>query len=266
MSYRTVKLSGWKIELSEDFPLSFESVIASSVNLPDGQRSSFEKLASSKFAIVTKFNILFRAKVYNLILKRYLNRGLLDILKAFICTRGQKAFSAGQILRKSGFLTPPVAACCQKSCAGFTTADFLITAEISDSIPLSQLFSEVSGNERQVLIEQFGQTVGLMHNQKIFHGDLRLGNILVKKNESKFDFYFLDNERTKKFRKLPMRLRVKNLVQVFMLRETLTDADRSLFLTSYLAQQQIPIDKDKLAKKVISKTAKRLAAKGVKTV
>jgi hypothetical protein len=266
MTYRTVKLSGWNIKLSEDFPSAFESVIVSSMNLPDGQRSSFEKLPSSKFASVLKFSILLRAKVYNLILKRYLIRGLLDILKAFICTRGQKAFKAGQMLRQNGFLTPPVAACCQKSFAGFTTADFLITAQITESTPLPQLFSEVSSSEKQTLIEQFGQTVGQMHNKGIFHGDLRLGNVLMKKNNDKYDFIFLDNERTEKFSKLPLRLRIKNLVQIYMLRENLTDADKTIFLTSYLAQQQIPIDKDKLARKVISKTAKRLAAKGVKTV
>jgi serine/threonine protein kinase len=266
MSYRTIKLSGWNIKLADDFPAGFESIVSSSVQLPDGQRSSFEKLASSKFATVLKFNILFRAKVYNLILKRHLNRSPLDILKALICTRGQKAFKAGQMLRQRGFLTPSVVACCQKSFAGFTTADFLITDQITDSTPLPQLLGEVSGSEKQAIIEQFGQTVGLMHNQGIFHGDLRLGNVLVKKHDGRYNFVFIDNERTKRFAKLPFRLRVKNLVQVFMLRESLTDADKTIFLTSYIAQQQIPIDRDKLAEKVFSKTAKRLAAKGVKTV
>jgi len=257
MTYRTVKLSGWNIKLADDFPAGFESVISSSVQLPDGQRSSFEKLASSKFATVLKFNILFRAKVYSIILKKYFNRGILDIFKALIfSTRAQKAFNAGQMLQQNGFLTPPAVACGRK---------FLMTLEVKDSTPLYQLLVKLSSSEKQKMLEQFGQTVGRMHNKGIFHGDLRLGNVLVKKNNDKYDFIFLDNERTKKFSILPWRLRVKNLVQAFMIRENLTDNDKSLFLTSYLAQQQIPIDGNVLADKVAAKTAKRLAAKGVKT-
>ncbi len=275
MTYSTIKLAGWKIKLADDFPSAFESVVSSSAKTSNGQRSSFDKLASSKFAIVSKFSVLFRAKVYNLVLKQYLNRGLLDILKGLICfTRAQKAFDAGQMLKQNGFLVPPAVACGRK---------FFITLEVQNSTPLSQLLSELSGSEKQSLIEQFGQTIGLMHNKGIFHGDLRLGNVLVKSahchferseaqsrnlfnkkdSKDKYDFIFLDNERTKKFDNLSLRLRIKNLVQINMFRQNITDEDRTCFLTSYLAQQQIPINKDKLAKKIESRTAKRLAAKGI---
>lgn len=255
MSYRTVKLSGWKIKLSEDFPSGFESSSLCDTQIPDGQRAAFQRLSSSRFARVLKCNVLFRAKVYSLIIKQYFNRNLLDIFKALIClSRAEKAFNAGQMLAQNGFLVPPAVACGKK---------ILITSEVKDCTPLYQLLGKLPPSEKQKILEQFGQTIGQMHDKGIFHGDLRLGNVLVKKNNDKYDFIFLDNERTKKFSILPLQLRIKNLVQVYMLRESLTDADKTIFLTSYIAQQQIPIDKDKLARKVISKTAKRLAAKGV---
>ncbi|MGD0784435.1 MAG: lipopolysaccharide kinase InaA family protein [Sedimentisphaerales bacterium] len=274
MTYSTIKLAGWKIKLADDFPSGFESVILSEVQFPNGHRSSFEKLTSSKFASVLKFSVLFRSKVYNLILKRYLNRNFSDILKNLISTRADRAFKAGRMLREKGFSTPPAVALCQKSFAGFITADFLITTEIQDCLPIYQLFIKLADSEKRELMEQFGQTVGRMHNQGFSHGDLRLGNVLVKpvvslsnpKQDGKYDFIFLDNERTKKFNKLPMRLRIKNLVQINMLRESLTDADKTHFLTSYLAQQQPPLDKELLTKEVESKTAERLAAKGIRTV
>ncbi len=282
MNYSTIKLAGWKIKLADDFPSGFESVFSSDVQLPNGHRSSFEKLTSSKLASVLKFSVLFRAKVYHLILKRYLNRNFSDILKNLISTRADRAFRAGRMLREKGFSTPPAVALCQKSFAGFITADFLITQEITDSAPLTQLLANLTGREKQILLEQFGQTVGRMHNQGFFHGDLRLGNVLVKpvvslpalsvpngsnpKQDDKYDFIFLDNERTKKFNKLPMRLRIKNLVQIYMLRENLTEDDKNCFLTSYFAQQQTPIDKELFIKEVALKTAERLAAKGIRTV
>jgi tRNA A-37 threonylcarbamoyl transferase component Bud32 len=255
MIYRTVKLSGWEIKLSEDFPSAFESVIASGVNLPNGQRAAFEKLASSRFARVLQCNVLFRARVYSLIIKQYFNRNLLDIFKALICTtRAQKAFRAGQMMTQNGFLVPPAVACGKK---------VLITLEVKDSTPLYQLLGKLPPAEKQKMLEQFGHTVGRMHDIGIFHGDLRLGNVLVKKHGEKFDFIFLDNERTKKFEKLPLRLRIKNLVQVNMLRDNISDSDRTNFLDAYLSQQNIEIDKEKLADEVTARTNKRLAARGV---
>jgi tRNA A-37 threonylcarbamoyl transferase component Bud32 len=266
MNYSTIKLAGWKIKLADDFPSGFESVLSSSLQLPLGQRSSFEKLTSSKFASVLKFSCLFKAKVYHLILKQYLNRNFSDILKNFISTRADRAFNAGQMLREKGFSTPPAVALCQKSFAGFITADFLITQEITDSAPMTQLLAGLTGREKQILLEQFGQTVGRMHSEGFSHGDLRLGNVLTKKTGDKYEFIFLDNERTKKFNNLPMRLRIKNIVQIYMLRENLTEDDKNCFLTSYFAQQQTSIDKELFTKEVASKTANRLAAKGIRTV
>jgi hypothetical protein len=263
MTYSTIKLAGWKIKLADDFPAGFESAFLSDIQLPDGQRSSFEKLASSKFASVLKFSCLFRAKVYRLVLKRYLNRNFSDILKNFISTRADRAFNAGRMLREKEFSTPAVVALCQKSCAGVVTADFLITTEVQDCLPFYLLFGKLADSEKRELMEQFGQTVGRMHNEGIFHGDLRLGNILTKKLHGKYEFIFLDNERTLKFNTLPMRLRIKNLVQAFMIRETMTDDQKACFFASYFAGQQMPIDKDKLTTEVLSKTAERLAAKGI---
>jgi serine/threonine protein kinase len=294
MNYRTVNLSGYKVKLSDDFPSGFESVIASSVNLPNGQRAAFERLTSSRFARVLKCNVLFKAKVYSLIIKHYFNRDILDIFKAFIfSSRAEKAFNAGQMLTQNGFLVPPAVACGRK---------LLITLEVKDSTPLYQLLGTLPPPEKKKMLEQFGKTVGQMHDKGIFHGDLRLGNILVKSppchsepegahtrhferseaesrnppsgvlsgaEESKddnFAFYFLDNERTKKFNTLPMRLRVKNLVQANMHRGDVDENDRKTFFDAYISQQQSRIDGKLLAEKVISKTAKRLAAKGVKTV
>ncbi|MDD5011448.1 MAG: lipopolysaccharide kinase InaA family protein [Phycisphaerae bacterium] len=288
MSYRTVNLSGWKIKLSDDFPSGFESVIASSVNLPNGQRAAFERLTSSRFARVLRCNVLFRAKVYSLIIKHYFNRNIFDIFKAMIFpTRAEKAFNAGQMMTENGFLVPPAVACGGK---------FLITLEVKDSTPLYQLLGKLAAAQKQKMLEQFGKTLGKMHGKGIFHGDLRLGNILVKSphchsepeaaptrhSEPKaapsrhsersaaearnlFDFYFLDNERSRKFNRLPMRLRVKNLVQANMHRGDVDENDRKIFFDAYISQQP-QLDAKILAEKVISKTAKRLAAKGVKTV
>lgn len=253
-----------KIIVTDNFPQDFES---SDIQISDGQRAVFEKLGSSKFALVLKFNILFKAKVYSIILKKYFIRNFSDFFKSLILpSRAERAFKAGQMLIANGFLAPPAVAYGRK---------FLMTMEVRDNMPFYKMLGSLPLPQKKKMMEQFAQTIGIMHDKGIFHGDLRLGNILVKspschserserseaKSRNLFDFYFLDNERTKKFNNIPWRLRIKNLVQINMNRDEIGEDCWNLFFDKYIAQQSKPIDTRKLAENVISKTSKRLAGK-----
>ncbi len=262
-NYQEIKSSGLTLQLSDDFPAKVPS--QTSRLFADGQRSSFEPLGCSKFARVFKFDLYLKGRIYSLILKQYLNRSLLDILKNFLRScRAQRAFNAAQMLKQHGLSTPDIVVVGTKTITGVTVKNFLITSFVKNSIPLPEMLNKET-TAKDELVKQFGQTVGRMHAENIFHGDLRLGNVLVKKNNDKFTFVFLDNERTKKFEALPWRLRLKNLVQVNMFRDNISDSDRTNFLDAYLAQQNIEIDKEKLADQITARTNKRLAAKGVLT-
>jgi RIO-like serine/threonine protein kinase len=237
------------IIVADNFPQGFES---SDIRIPDGRRADFEKLNSSKSALVLKFNILFKAKVYSIILKKYFIRNFSDFFKNLILpSRAQRAYNAGQMLIANGFLTPPAVAHNRK---------FLMTMEIQGQ-PIFKLLAQFQAEKKKKLIEQFAQSIGKMHDKGIVHGDLRLGNVLVKENKDNFEFYFLDNERTKKFEQISWKLRVKNLVQINMHRDDVDENDRKVFFDCYLAQQSKPVDAHKLAEDVISKTLKRLSNK-----
>jgi tRNA A-37 threonylcarbamoyl transferase component Bud32 len=266
MNYQKIRISGYRLEFSDSFPAGTVFNSEGTGLFSDGQRSSFVKLPSSKFAKVFKFNVYLKGKIYSLILKQYLNRSFFDILKNSLrpC-RAQRAFKAGQMLKRYGFFTPDVVAVGKKTFVGIATKNFLITSQVEDSVPLYKML-DIDISQKQQLIKQFGQTVGRMHAAGIFHGDLRLGNVLVKKDDNRFVFIFLDNERTRKFKKLPERLRLKNLVQINMSRENISDSDRMHFLDAYLAQQNIRLDGEKLAAQIAATVARRLAARGIKTV
>jgi len=237
-----------KIIIADNFPQGFES---SNIQIPDGTRADFEQLGSSKTALVLKFQILLKTKVYSIILKKYFVRNISDFFKSLILpSRAQRAFKAGQMLIENGFLTPQTVAYGRK---------FLMTMEVTDSTPIYTLLGTLPAEKKKKMIEQFAQTIGKMHDKGIFHGDLRLGNILVKEKDENFEFYFLDNERTKKFDSIPWKLRIKNLVQVNMQRNNVDENDRKLFFDIYLAQQTCPIDAHKLSEDVILKTSARLA-------
>ena len=123
------------------------------------------------------------------------------------------------------------------------------------------LTKKVIRNKRE-LIKAFGKTIGKMHALGIFHGDLRLGNILIRRIESGLQFFFLDNERTRKFSRLRGVLRLKNLVQVNMFRKGISNTDRLRFFKAYLEENPaIARVRKSWAQKIIIKTDKRLTSK-----
>jgi len=144
-----------------------------------------------------------------------------------------------------------------------------LTSEVEDAQKLSILLSNRCQNltkealrDKRRLIKAFGQTIGKMHTAGVFHGDLRLGNILAKRDEAGWQFFFLDNERTQKFSKLPGKLRLKNLVQVNMFRKGISNTDRSRFLNAYLEENPIIVPARKsLVQKITAKTNRRLTNK-----
>ncbi|MCK4913948.1 MAG: hypothetical protein KAS69_05060 [Planctomycetes bacterium] len=221
---------------------------------------------SSKFASVLKLTVKFNDAEETVYFKQYLYRSFFDFIKHFFrSSRAQRAFTAAIMLEKNGFRTPTIVAIGKNHSR---RADkFLITLEINGTESIRKFISEslaALGKEqlkdRRCLICEFGRTVGRMHAAGICHGDLRLGNVLVKKEGGNWQFFFLDNERTKKLWHLPLRLRLKNLVQINMFRAAaINSADRMRFFKSYLKENpKLKSGRNKLAAKIVSKTFARM--------
>jgi RIO-like serine/threonine protein kinase len=179
--------------------------------------------------------------------------------------RAERAFKATEMLRESGFDVPSIIASGKFKSSFCRTVDFFVTLEIENAGQICRVSSdgELGIRDKRELIQAFGQTVGRMHAMGIFHGDLRLGNVLAKKEKDRWRFFFIDNERTRKFHHLPCRLRLKNLVQMNMFRnENITDTDRMRFFRQYRAQnKECEADRAVLLKKVLEKTGYRLRKK-----
>ena len=149
--------------------------------------------------------------------------------------------------------------------------NFLVTLEAEDTKQIEQLIPVSLENltkeqlqGKRELIRAFGQTIGRMHAADIFHGDLRLGNVLVRREKSGWRFFLIDNERTRKFWRLPARIRLKNLVQVNMLdSDGATKTDRMRFFKAYLSINPcVQSCYKEWAQKVVAKTYQRFRKKG----
>jgi tRNA A-37 threonylcarbamoyl transferase component Bud32 len=224
-------------------------------------------VTSSHFCRVYKLVVRFNNVDTCLYLKEHLSRGILDTIKHIIRPgRAERAFDASLMLQSNGFDAPIVIALLERRLGLFRTGGVLITKEVENAEPILKSLTDSCPNRdsaldrRHNLIAGFGQTIGQMHADGIFHGDLRAGNIMVRDEKNNWRFFFLDNERTRKFQKLSARLRVKNLVQLQISSTTIIgNTDRMRFYKRYLVENTMSrMEGKKLAKKVFKKTIRRL--------
>jgi hypothetical protein len=232
------------------------------------------KIPASKSAAVYKFS----CDSGNFYFKQYYYRSLCDIIKHTVRpSRAARTMKAAAMLKTNGFAAPEIIVMGCRCKGIFNLENFLLTREVENALSLHAFFEQRYGRsisccgEKRKFIRAVGGLVGRLHAKNISHGDLRLGNVLVHSSSSQqpitnnkqpvFEFFFLDNERTVQYVRLPDRLRLKNLVQCNMHRDsTITRTDRLRFFSAYLAENPAlaPAAKRWL-KKINRKTLRRLA-------
>ena len=237
---------------------------------PEMDITTFDKIEgitvkSSLFTTVVKVTDPETGDIFYF--KEFHDRGPMDKLRAFFRdTRSRRAFHAGISLIKKGFLTPsPLLHGIEKHFC-FPHRNFLITRAIegertyqyfTEKFPVPASAKTVAG--KRLLIRAAGHEIGRLHHEGISHGDLRVGNILIHGEGNSAKFYFIDNERTRSYKIIPMRKRLKNLVQLNMiLLPQITRTDRLRFLEAYLKEnpELIP-DRKKMIRRIALITKKR---------
>ncbi|MBA7696946.1 hypothetical protein ES703_105603 [subsurface metagenome] len=238
------------------------------------ERYQLTAVFSSDTSRVHKFTVRFGGVERGVYFKQYLCRSAWDFIKHLVrASRARRAFKATLVLEKNGFEAPVVVAMGECKSSFFDRENFLVTLEVENAKQIYQFIPDNPENlakerlqDKRELIRAFGRTVGRMHARGIFHGDLKLVKQLARQEKNGWRFFFIDNERTKKFYILPPWLRLKNLVQVNMHRTPcLTNSDRMRFLKAYLQENPLIARKrSKWAKKVITKTNRRLLKRKVR--
>jgi hypothetical protein len=174
--------------------------------------------------------------------KEFVARSPLDQLKRLVRpSRAVRDMNASSLLHRYGFRTAQVVLAAEVRTGLFRSTSFLVTLEITEVRPVAHYLMQESGaagscsrRERRRLLRRFGLAIGRMHRYGIAHGDLRERNTLVRRREGSWEFFFIDNERTRKWFRLPDRARRKNLVQVNMLPWGISHTDRLRFFRAYL--------------------------------
>jgi tRNA A-37 threonylcarbamoyl transferase component Bud32 len=268
--FERTRVSDWTIHVRKDFPRR-DIVNLILLNGPSAEgRGRFVRVRSSDYTRVYRCGVSFDGVERELYLKRYLYHSVWDFAKRlFRSSRAKSAFKASLMLERGGFDTPCVVGLFERRFGPFRTDNLLLTKEVKGSMKLGAYLSQFCNDtgkqrlqEKRRLIASFGETVGRMHAEGVFHGDLGQGNVLVQEEGSGWRFFFIDNERTKQFHRLPGRMRLKNLVQINMFRRGINNTDRMRFFKFYLKVNPLVVgNRNKWCKKVITKTHLRLERK-----
>ena len=115
--------------------------------------------------------------------------------------------------------------------------------------------------KKRALINNLAETMGRMHNQNIFHHDLKTCNIMVKEKSGSSYITFLDLDKVSFEEEITIRKMVKNLTQINLSTPKLiSTTDRLRFLKEYLRRCSIIDEKKNILREIInlSKTEKIL--------
>lgn len=236
-------------------------------NLLQGREGTPVK--SSRFTTVFQFRNpksgeLFYCKVFH-------DRSIKDTIRnIFGFNRSRREFRADNVLLQKGFLTPLPIMFGAEYTGLFMKKNFLITKAVSGErtyqyfqshfqVPLS--IERVA--EKRDLICAAGREIGRLHRQGICHGDLRVGNIIIDGAGSSARFFFIDNERSMHYSEIPEKKRLRNLVQLNMVRlPQITKTDRVRFFDAYLAENAVlALRRKEILRKIATMVQKRYEGK-----
>lgn len=264
-NYYSIRHAGWSLLIRRGFHPEDALAIVDGGVCRDEKR--YVRQTSSKMTRVWASTARYRSKAINVYIKLHLQRSAIDFIKhLFLAGRGRRAFKASIMLRRNGMDCPEPLALLEKRFGPFRTDNILVTEGIPDCVQLHTHLQRLAAEgtaraetEKRTIIRELGEYVGKMHRLGIFHGDLRLGNILLQNDNGRWRFHLIDNERTRKLPSLPRRLATKNLVQLNIFRVGISNTDRMRFLNAY-AEQVKPADDEirPLCKRIIKTTRKRL--------
>ena len=222
----------------------------------------FTPIGSSRFALVFSFE--YQGKKY--FHKTFISRNWLEPLKdIFRGNRSERALRGHLLLHENGFHAPRINVVGRKGAHNFMVSE--AGRKISDILQFLQQMSASPSSRRRKFVSQLGRTIGQLHHLGISHGDLRLGNIIIDISDPyQLRYYFLDNERTVRYRKLPKRKRLKNLVQLNMISDSeVTKTDRLRFFKAYLRENSdLLLQEHTWLVRITKKTHKRMLKKARK--
>jgi len=163
-------------------------------------------------------------KVKGIYLKRYnVFSWRYRLSSLFVPSPASRSWVGAEILVRNGFCTGRPIAAVECRCWGMVTKSFYLSEEIAGGRTADLYWREelipVRGSDgirrRLNFLKGLATLFRSLHERNIYHDDLKDANILVCPGSgSREEFYLLDLEGIRRYRRLSKRRQIKNLVQL----------------------------------------------------
>lgn len=161
----------------------------------------------------------------------------------FSRSRARKYWIAARGLKVRGIDTPDSLALIEQKRYGFPFRNFLVIEFIDHGYELNEyivknfkkVLSRDEVSKKRHFIRECARRVRSLHEQGVYHADLKSNNILVKEKDSGgWYFYFIDLDRVVFKRTLSLSERINNLAQInASVADCITPSDRLRFFKRY---------------------------------
>jgi len=174
---------------------------------------------------VARLDLNLGGRTYSVYLKRFNCFSWRVKLGSFFMPSGAaKSLRGAAILSNAGISSAKPVAAVEIRSWGFVTKSFFITEEINGGKTvdrywrgaLAALAEREGYHRRRLFMEGLALLFRSLHEQGVYHNDLKDANILVVKGERSLNdsFFLLDLEGIRNYKQLSQRRRIKNLVQL----------------------------------------------------
>ena len=204
--------------------------------------SDYQMIQQSKQATVVKGkNPNLACNIY---LKKLHIRKRVDFIKNSLRkSRARRAVEMGEIAETNGFFVSKALFLIESVKNGFHYESGIITESIEGAISVGALLRELKDKRSRLIqfVQSFARLIGRWHKKGLYHGDLRLGNVLTKWVDGQYTFFFLDNERNRFYSyQVPTAKVTHNLMQIFMCVAKYPEEVQNTFWNSYNDVMKFP--------------------------
>lgn len=187
----------------------------------------------------------------------------------------KSAWVAANAFRVRDVATAEALALVEERFGAIVKRSYLVFREIKNAVPSNEYVSKFETKKcsrssvRDDFIRNFAQAISRLHQEGIYHSDLKANNILIcdQTTYKSGKFYYLDLDRVSFKRNVSLRRRIKNLAQLnAAMPAVMTRTDRMRFFRYYCSNKISHAVRKKFIRQIMKITIKRRHFWPVQTV
>ena len=196
--------------------------------------------------------------------KHYRNLNMLDRIKGGLgVSRARRAWIIGNGLVVRKVPTSAPLALIEGTDEAFLMSQPLLDLPRMDHYILENFKEQANGparRKKENFIRSFARAMRSLHDKRVYHGDLKACNILIKElSQGECEFYFIDYDKVVFDQEVSTRRRIKNLAQLHTsIPWCITWADRMRFYKAYTRNSDNIRSKTDFLSQVMKESGKRI--------